>query len=213
MLEDAPAFLAELQRHNDREWFRAHQDRFEQVIRTPALDIIEELGAWMEAADLPYVASAKKVGGSLAKIQRDVRFSNDKTPYHDHVTLHFTHRDNTPERPMPAWGVRFDAESIGLGGGIWQAATPVLNRIRDAIVADPQGWQEAKQGVALDGDRLKTAPRGYDPAHPQIDDLRLKSFLGTVPMVMPDLGDLVVAIQSRIRPVLVFNDWLAAALH
>lgn len=60
--------------------------------------------------------------------------------------------------------------------------TPVLTRIRDRIVADPESWIAVKDALAQDGmafmdaDMLKRAPKGYDPDHPLIDDLRRKSY-------------------------------------
>lgn len=208
----AQAFLRDLAANNRKEWFEEHKQDYEAVIRAPALDVIEEVGAWFEAAGLPYVATAKKVGGSLSRIHRDVRFSADKSPYQAHVILHFSHRDATEARPMPAIGIRFDGAEVGMGAGIWSAATPVLNKIRDGIIADPEGWQKVTRGLTLDGERLKTAPRGYDKDHPLVEDLRLKNYLAHVPLAKKDLGALLEAMQSKGKPLFAYADWLAQHL-
>ncbi len=205
----AQSFLRDLSANNRKDWFDEHKQTYEEVIREPALDLIEEVGAWFEAANLPYVATAKKVGGSLSRIYRDVRFSKDKSPYHDHVVLYFSHRGATEARPMPGIGIRFDGKAIGMGAGIWSAPTPVLNKIRDGIVADPSGWQQVTKGLTLDGERLKTAPRGYDKQHPLVDDLRLKNYLAHVPLAKKDLGALLEAMQTKGKPLFAYTDWLA----
>ncbi len=208
----AQTFLRDLATNNRKDWFEAHKSEYERLIREPALDIIEEIGAWFDAAGIPYVASAKKVGGSLSRIHRDVRFSADKSPYQPHVILHFSHRNASPERPMPGLGIRFDGDSIGMGAGVWTAPTPVLNKIRDGIIADPAGWRRVTQGLTLDGERLKTAPRGYDKDHPLVDALRLKNYLAHVPLAKKDLRAILEALQSKGPPLFAYAEWLAQRL-
>ncbi len=210
---DTLGFLEALAHNNDRAWFQEHKEAYETFVRDPALQFITDVGDWFDAENLPYKAVAKNVGGSLGKIHRDVRFSADKTPYNDHVLVHFQHRDATPDHPMPGLGIRFDPEGAGIGGGIWSAPTPVLNRIRDAIVADPDGWSRASSGVRLDGERLKSAPRGYGKNHPLVEALRLKNYLGHVELAAEAVtGNLLKAFQAAVRPVLDYNRFLESAL-
>ncbi|MGB0652051.1 MAG: DUF2461 domain-containing protein [Thermoplasmatota archaeon] len=206
-------FLEDLARNNDRDWFKANQDDFEAHLRSPSLAFIEDVAAWFEMEGLPYVAEAKKVGGSLSRIQRDVRFSKDKTPYHGHLTIHFRHRDGSKDQPAPAIGIRFGPDDIGMGGGLYGAQTPTLNTVRDAIVADPKGWQAATKGLELWGESLKTAPKGYDKEHPLIEDLRRKQFMASAPMDRATFtGDLMPAFQAGVARLTPFNDFLHRAL-
>ncbi len=68
-------FLRDLKRNNDREWFKANQDRYERTVREPALDFIADFEAPLHKISPHFVAIAKKSGGSLFRIHRDVRFS------------------------------------------------------------------------------------------------------------------------------------------
>jgi uncharacterized protein (TIGR02453 family) len=68
-----------------------------------------------------------------------------------------------------------------MGAGIWHPSSPALKRIRDAIVARPEGWRAAVAAgepvwTLADGESLKRAPAGYDPEHPLIGDIKRKSF-------------------------------------
>lgn len=65
-------FLGQLERNNNKPWFEAHRDEYETHIREPALGFIDDVAEWFEAEGLPYRAEAKKVGGSLGRIHRDV---------------------------------------------------------------------------------------------------------------------------------------------
>ena len=207
-------FLGQLERNNDKAWFEAHRDEYESAIREPALAFIDEAGEWFEAAKLPYVAEAKKVGGSLSRIHRDIRFSKDKSPYNTHVIMAFEHRKSSEERPLPGIGVRWDKEGASVGGGCWMGGTPVLNKVRDAIVADPKGWTAAKKGVRLQTPHyappLKTAPRGYAKDHPMIADLKRQTFAAEVPITKAQFtGDLLPTFQksyTQMQPLLGFLD-------
>jgi uncharacterized protein (TIGR02453 family) len=64
-----------------------------------------------------------------------------------------------------------------MGSGLWHPAGPTLAAIRSALVEDPDGWRRASDGLNLGGDSLKRAPRGFDPDHPLIEDLKRKDFV------------------------------------
>ena len=91
----APAlfrFLRDLRKNNDREWFLAHKDVYERDVNEPALAFISAFAAPLRKISPHLVADARPIGGSLFRIYRDVRFSNDKRPYKTHVGIHFRHR-------------------------------------------------------------------------------------------------------------------------
>ena len=83
------AFLRDLTLHNDRDWFTANRARYEEHYLAPALGFIEAVGPRL-AAELPGdVRFEARVNGSLFRINRDVRFSRDKTPYKNHIDMWF----------------------------------------------------------------------------------------------------------------------------
>jgi uncharacterized protein (TIGR02453 family) len=210
-------FLGDLEKHNEKAWFEAHRDDYEAHIRAPALEFIDEVAEWFEAERLPYVAEAKKVGGSLGRIHRDVRFSKDKSPYNTHAHMAFWHKGASEDHPLPGIGVWWDKAGASVGAGCWMGGTPVLNKVRDAIVADPKGWTRAKKGMELHHQThsppLKTAPRGYDKGHPLIEDLKRTTFACDVPMTKTQFTrQLMPTFQKSVGQMQPFLGFLEEAL-
>ena len=85
------AFLKELSKHNNRDWFNENKQRYEDEVRTPALEFIESMAPALRRISPYFDASAKKVGGSLMRVYRDTRFGEDKTPYKTNIGIHFRH--------------------------------------------------------------------------------------------------------------------------
>ena len=78
---DTFRFLRLLSRNNSRTWFKAHQAEYEHDVRDPYLRLIADLQAPLSKISTHYRADPRKIGGSLFRIQRDVRFAGDKSPY------------------------------------------------------------------------------------------------------------------------------------
>ena len=77
--------------NEDQKWFKAHQDDYESFVREPALDFVNDFAAPLKKISPHFVADSRTVGGSLFRIQRDTRFSKDKTPYKLNTGLQFRH--------------------------------------------------------------------------------------------------------------------------
>ena len=82
----------------------------------------------------------------------------------------------------PGFYLHLASEGIFFGGGVWMPPNPVLNRIRDHIVDNARAWgrirnaKKVRESGGIRGDSLKRPPRGFDPEHPHIEDLKKKSF-------------------------------------
>jgi uncharacterized protein (TIGR02453 family) len=72
-------FLKDLAKHNDRAWFNANKERYEQDVRDPLLEFIANASVPLRKISRSLVADPRPVGGSMFRIYRDVRFSNDKS--------------------------------------------------------------------------------------------------------------------------------------
>ncbi|MDX1523214.1 MAG: DUF2461 domain-containing protein [Anaerolineae bacterium] len=177
-------FFRELKDNNNREWFQANKNRYEAQVREPLLQFITDFGLRLAEISPHYVADARKSGGSLFRINRDVRFSKDKSPYKTQAGIQFRHEAGKDVH-APGFYLHLEPGSVFCGVGIWHPETKTLNQIRDAIVDSPDTWQAAVNSgdftdtFTLAGDSLKRAPKGYDPDHPLIDDLRRKDFIAT----------------------------------
>lgn len=176
------AFLRDLGANNDRTWFKANQDRYEETVRQPALDFITDYGPKLATISPYFVADARTVGGSLFRIQRDTRFSKDKTPYKTNTGLHFRH-EGAADAHAPGIYLHLEPGNCFMGVGMWMPQSKVAYQIRDAIADDPSSWKKATQGrpfaddYELGGDSLKRPPKGFDPEHPLLEDLKRKSFI------------------------------------
>jgi uncharacterized protein (TIGR02453 family) len=176
-------YLRDLETNNDREWFAANKERYEHHLLEPALAFIEDFAPRLERISPRFRADARRSGGSLFRIYRDTRFSKDKTPYKTHLGIHFRH-ERAKDVHAPGFYLHIAPGEVFAGGGIWHPDTPTAGKIRDAIVADPDGWQQATgkapfaRVLELGGDSLKRPPAGFDSEHPLIDDLKRKDFFG-----------------------------------
>ncbi|MBI4521241.1 MAG: DUF2461 domain-containing protein [Gemmatimonadetes bacterium] len=171
-------FLKSVKRHNTREWFLAHKPQYERDVRDPALRFIADFGARLQRVAPQFVAIPKPVGGSLFRIHRDVRFAADKRPYKTHVGIYFPHRQVGRDVHAPVFYLHLEPDGCFAGAGLWHPGTPALGAVRDAIVSRPGEWRRVLRAVTLsDEDRLARPPRGYDPSHPFVEDLKRKDFL------------------------------------
>jgi len=180
------AFLKDLAGHNDREWFAANQDRYERLVREPALDFITDFAGPLASISEHFTADARKAGGSLFRIHRDTRFSRDKTPYKTNTGMQFRHAA-ARDAHAPGFYLHLEPGGCFAGVGIWRPEAAVAGRIRTAIADDPEGWLAAagdgfREVWSLEGEVLKRPPRGFDPEHPLVGDLRRKDFVAMVPL-------------------------------
>ena len=189
-------FLDDLAANNDRDWFKANQARYETEVKKPALDFIADFGPHLADVSPHFLAIPKATGGSLFRIYRDTRFSKDKTPYKTHVAMQFRHELAERDVHAPGFYLHLAPGATSVGAGIWRPPNPVLNRIRDAVVAQADRWTsiradlQAAGWTMLDGDGdLKRVPRGYDADHVHADDLRRKSFAASVRFDDEDVWD------------------------
>jgi len=177
-------FLEELAANNDRAWFEANKERYEDCVRGPALEFIAACAPLLERISPHVVADPRKQGGSLFRIHRDVRFARDKSPYKTYTGIQFRHAQGR-DAHAPGFYLHLEPRQIFLGMGIWRPDAPTARRVREAILADPAGWKRATrskpfaQAFDLAGDALKRPPAGVAPDHPFVEDLKRKDFIAT----------------------------------
>ena len=179
--EDLFDFLKELKANNSREWFQANKQRYEAEVREPLMEFIRQFEPHLEEISPYFLAIAKKSGGSMFRIHRDVRFSKDKSPYKTHASLHFRH-ENGKDVHCPGFYLHLEPGECFCGAGMWHPDSPSLRAVREAIVEKPIEWVKVSRSDAFEtrGESLKRAPRGFDPDHELIDDLRLKDHVAVV---------------------------------
>lgn len=229
---DTFKFLKQLARNNNRDWFMANKTRYESDVRGPCLRLIADLAEPLKDLSPQIVANPKPVGGSLFRIYRDARFSADKSPYKTHAGMTFYHaatkssaRGDAGNAAMgrldaPVFYLHLEPGSCFIGGGIWHPQPETVKRVRDYMVSNPASWKKVTRDAkflkvyTLTGDTLSRPPKGYEPAHELIADLKRKDFVCSCEVDEDWLlrPDLVAQLMQRYRLMAPFADWLCGAL-
>ena len=207
-------FFRELKANNNREWFEANKNRYEKQVREPLLQFIADFGLRLAEISPHYVADARRSGGSLFRINRDIRFSKDKSPYKTAAGIQFRH-ESGKDAHAPGFYLHMEPDGVFAGVGMWQPDAPALSKIRNAIVEHPEHWQRASMDEAflgaftVGGESLKNPPKGYDPNHPFIEDLKRKDFIASVSFsevdaCAPDFMDRYTEVCRRAAPYVGF---------
>jgi uncharacterized protein (TIGR02453 family) len=180
-------FLEDLAAHNDRDWFQANKERYEDELREPAQAFISDFGPLLQKISPHFRADPRKVGGSLFRIHRDVRFSKDKSPYKTYTGIQFRHKAGK-DAHAPGFYLHLQPGSCFAGVGIWHPDGETTKKIRGFLVRNGKRWQSItkakrfREAFELQGESLKRPPRGVDPDHPLIEDLKRKDFIGVHPL-------------------------------
>ena len=180
-------FFQDLKLHNDRDWFQTNRSRYEQFVREPLLRFVREFDFRLRAISPHFVADARKNGGSVFRIHRDVRFSKDKSPYKTAAGVQFRHRSGKDVH-APGFYLHLEPGGCFVGMGIWRPDGPSLNKIRRGIVRQPERWRDViKESTVAgqfrqSGDRLKRPPKGFPPEHPLVEDLKWKDYVVSRPL-------------------------------
>jgi uncharacterized protein (TIGR02453 family) len=176
-------FLEELADHNNRPWFQENKWRYERDVLPPCLAFIRDFQPRLKKISPFFVASDRRVGGSLMRVYRDTRFSQDRTPYKTNAGIQFRHEFGRDVH-APGFYVHIAPGECFLAIGVWRPDRQSLDQIRQAIVDRPQRWRRARdnrtfcQYFEMDGNKLKSAPRGFPADHPLIEDLKWTDFVG-----------------------------------
>jgi len=176
-------FLEELRDNNNRPWFQANKGRYEREVLEPCLAFIRAFRPRLKKISEFFVASDRRIGGSLMRVYRDTRFSKDKTPYKTNVGIHFRHEFGRDVH-APGFYVHIAPEECFLAIGLWRPDARTLGDLRKAIVESPDRWRRARddprfrERFTLEGESLKSAPRGYPADHPLLEDLKRTDWVG-----------------------------------
>jgi uncharacterized protein (TIGR02453 family) len=204
--DDLFAFLRELKTHNERGWFAANKARYERSVKEPVLAFIGDAGPQLGKLSKRLVADPKPVGGSMFRIYRDVRFSRDKSPYKTHVGVHFPLGKGSA---VPGYYLHFEPRECFVAAGMWMPGAEQLQQIRSAIADRPADWRKASGDLDEDENALKRPPRGFEADHLMIEDIKRKSFTGSLrlsdrQMVGDDVMKTFVQTCKELAPLMRF---------
>ena len=173
-------FLADLKRHNNRPWFQARKDTYEEAVKEPMAEMILSVGEALRRFAPEMSADPR---GSLYRIYRDTRFSRDKTPYKTQVAAVFPVR-GLPKHSGPGLYFHISAEEVLIGGGIYMPGPKILRAVREEIAASPRRFfsilhdRRFRSAFGeLEGEASRSMPRGFSADHPAAEYLKYKQFL------------------------------------
>lgn len=157
-------FLSGLRENNTKAWFGEHRADYDKYYVQPAVDFVEAVGAKLKKV-APQVVAEPKINGSIFRINRDVRFSNDKRPYKDH--LDFSFWEGGKKGSPSALFFRVSPDGVYIGAG-HHSCKQLLKAFRTAV-ADPIAGKELasvakkvrKAGYQLEGAHYKRIPAGF----------------------------------------------------
>jgi uncharacterized protein (TIGR02453 family) len=184
-IRDLTQFLAELAENNNRAWFVMNKPRYD-ILRAEFLELVTQLIKDITKFDPAVAACDPKK--ALFRINRDIRFANDKSPYKTHFSAAIT--ASGLKKPSqgggPAYYFHIDASgTLLIAGGEYMPPNDRLKAIRQHIADDPAGFSKVlknkklkeRYGDLQDEGKLVRPPKGFDPEHPLIEYLKHKSYI------------------------------------
>lgn len=175
-------FLKQLSRNNNREWFRGNKSRYERDVLQPSLAFIRAFRPRLKKISEFFKAEDRRLGGSLMRVYRDMRFHGADEPYKTNLGIQFRHEFGRDVH-APAFYVHLEPGSCFLAAGLWRPESMPRRQIREAIVDRPVRWKRVRNDkkflsfFSLAGDGLKKCPLGFPADHPCIEDLRRTDFI------------------------------------
>ncbi|MGR4894848.1 DUF2461 domain-containing protein [Stenotrophomonas sp. LARHCG68] len=213
-------FLRGLARHNDKAWFAEHKQQYEDHVRQPFLRLITDLQPDLTEVSAHFRADPRTVGGSLFRIYRDSRFSNDKTPYKTWQGARLFH-ERRKEVPAPSYYIHLAPGENFIGAGIWHPEPDTQRKLRQFIFDNPGSWKAAAHAPAVrkrydfeTSEKLVRPPRGFPADFEFIDDLKHRNWvlwraIDDDTMTGPRLRQTLAKDLAALAP---FVDYLCAAL-
>ena len=204
-------FLRQLHVNNNRQWFEAHRKDYEHA-RGCFEDVVTNLiHQFAPVDDLGHITAKD----CMFRINRDVRFSNNKSPYKSTMSAVFGQQGRKSSGRSYYFQIAPDGESL-LAGGLYDASAEQLGKMRAAIAENPKRLKQVIHAPdfiryfgEMGGESLKTAPQGYAKDHPEIVLLRYKQYLASHAMtddqaLAADFVPQVLDVYKAMKPLLLY---------
>ena len=177
-------FLKNLKKNNNRDWFKTNKSKYDEA-KVEFEQFLDDLILKISKFD-PTIAHHTG-RGCMFRIYRDVRFSKDKSPYKTHLGAHITSALKKSDiHSRAGYYIHIGPGESMLAGGAYVPQGAWLKGIRHRIASDPKAFKKIINSKSfrdcfgeIEGEKLKTAPKGFPKDHPEIELLRYKSFLAT----------------------------------
>ena len=218
--QEALQFLEDLIANNNTEWMHANKKRYESY-KKDYHNFIASILSEMKLLDP--TLEPLEVKNCTFRINRDIRFSKDKSPYKTNMGVWFTQNKN--RKNSPGYYIHYEKGSCFIAGGVWCPEPNELKLIRkeieffhddlEAIVTDKTFKNEFKELTKDENNTLKKAPKGFDPNHPAIEFLKLKSYTASqkIDEKLFTKSDFSKVVSQKLIALKPMNDFLRRALE
>lgn len=207
-------FLSKLSKHNDREWFSKNRKEYE-VSKANFEKFVQEVIDRIIVFDP--ILKGLEAGQCIFRINRDTRFAKDKSPYKTNFGAFIVRGGRKNGDKFTGYYLHVEPGKSFVAGGAYMPPAPWLGAIREKIVSEPGKIKKiiaSKEFIKffgeLEGEKLRSAPRGYASDHPQIELLKHKSYLvmhdlKDADLLKSDFQNFVVEAFKAMKPI---NDFL-----
>jgi uncharacterized protein (TIGR02453 family) len=177
---EAFEFFAALSAHNNREWYLENKSLYDKKVKAPFVSLLEEVSLRLSSEIAPLRGGA----GTVFRLNRDVRFSHDKSPYKTHIAGLLT-ESGSKDPTEPLVYLHLDSSGGFLAAGLWQPDTDSLRALRNRMIEDEPGFSEllaslGDKGLQFDRSEATTMmPRGFADysRHAHSDFIKLKNLI------------------------------------
>ena len=217
---EALQFIEDLKNNNNKEWFHENKKRYE-FFKKEYQNLIAEILQEMKPLDASL--ANLEVKNCTFRINRDIRFSKDKSPYKSNMGIWLSTNKNY--KNSPGYYIHYEKGSSFIAGGLYCPEAEELKKVRKEIAFFYEDLEKIssnatfkKEFGTLDRDEtnvLKKAPKDYDPNHPAIEFLKLKSFTATqkISDELFDDKDFAKKITEKLIALKPLNEFLNRALE
>ena len=211
-------FFRKLKKNNNKTWLDAHRREYETFVLNPAREFVTAMGPRLAELSEGIIADPR-TNRSLFRINRDTRFSPDKSPYKTNLAMIFW---RGPGKRMESSGfyLHFEPDHFFWGAGIYMFPDHLLRRYRQAVVHPEKGPQlvkiveelNSRPGLTVGGRHYKRVPSGMEAEGPAADLLLHRGlYTGGEPVKYPPemfQASFVDYCIERFRSVLPLHNWL-----
>lgn len=214
------SFFNKLKQNNSKEWFEKHRGEYDEFVMHPAREFVTEMGEKLRKI-APEINAIPKINKSLFKINRDVRFSKDKSPYKTYMGI-WLWEGSRKRMECSGFYLHVENKHVLIGVGIKDFSKPLLDRYRQAVVDKKQGAalrravkKVAAKGYLIAGKHYKKVPRGYDADHPNAEYLLYNGLTARIEEKVPDAfysEALIEHAYTHYKNMLPLHLWLKETL-
>ena len=165
--EDFSQFFKDLSKNNSKDWFAQNRKRYQGSVKEPFEHFLADLIDQIKSLDQELNVTPREC---MLRINRDIRFSKDKTPYNTHYTA-FVSTAGRKDKSVPGLFLRFGSDTVGIMGGCYMPSKEQLHNIRSSIAADPSQFRELIEAPSfvtkfgeIRGDVHKRIPKEFQTA-------------------------------------------------